>query len=96
MNFARFTTISFDCYGTLIEWEAGILPALRGVLGRHGRTLHDATLLELYGEFEAAAESGVYQNYCDVLQSVVRAFAVRLGFTPTSVDIASLSESVPS
>ena len=96
MDFSRFTAISFDCYGTLIEWEAGILPALRGVLDRHGETLPDAAILELYGEFEADAESGAYQNYRDVLQSVVRAFAARLGFTPTSVDIASLSESVPS
>lgn len=96
MDFSRFTAISFDCYGTLIEWEAGILPTLRGVLDRHGKTLPDATILELYGEFEAEAESGTYQNYRDVLQSVVRAFAMRVGFTPTSVDITSLSESVPS
>jgi 2-haloacid dehalogenase len=96
MDFSRFTSISFDCYGTLIEWEAGILPALRGVLERHGKTLPDAAILELYGEFEAEAESGAYQSYHNVLQSVVRAFAVRLGFTPTSVDITSLSESVPS
>ena len=33
MDFSRFTTISFDCYGTLIEWEAGILPVMRAVLG---------------------------------------------------------------
>lgn len=96
MDFSRFTTFSFDCYGTLIEWEAGILPALRGVLGRHGKTLPDAAILELYGEFEADAESGVYQSYRDVLQSVVRAFAARLGFTPTAVDITCLFETVPS
>jgi 2-haloacid dehalogenase len=96
MDFSRVTTISFDCYGTLIEWEAGILPALRGVLGRHGKTLPDPAILELYGEFEAEAESGAYQSYRDVLQSVVRALGARLGFNPTSVDLASLSESVPS
>src|SRR5258708_7029532 len=32
MDFSRFTAISFDCYGTLIDWEAGILPVLRDVL----------------------------------------------------------------
>ena len=87
MDFSRFTTISFDCYGTLIDWEAGILPALRGVLGRHGQTLTDAAILDLYGEFEAAAESGAYQSYRKVLQSVVRAFGARLGFTPAPADI---------
>jgi 2-haloacid dehalogenase len=96
MDFSRFSTISFDCYGTLIEWEAGILPALRGVLGRHGQTLTDAAILEVYGEFEAEAESGAYRMYRDVLQSVVQAFAERLGFTPGPADISSLSESVPS
>lgn len=96
MDFSRFTTISFDCYGTLIEWEAGILPALRGILGRHGKTLADAAILELYGEFEAEAESGPYRKYRDVLSAVVRAFGQRLGFQPGDADISALSESVPS
>jgi 2-haloacid dehalogenase len=94
MTFSRFTTISFDCYGTLIDWESGILPALRGVLARHDRTLPDASILELYGEFEAEAESGPYCCYREVLQSVVRAFADRLGFDPTPVDIRALHESL--
>lgn len=96
MDFSRFSTISFDCYGTLIDWEAGILPVLRAVLARHGRTLPEATILELYGEFEAEAESGPYQSYRSVLQSVVRSFGERLGFEPTSADIRALGESVPS
>jgi 2-haloacid dehalogenase len=96
MDFSRFTAISFDCYGTLIEWEAGILPALRGVLARHGQTIGDAAILELYGEFEADAESGGYRTYRDVLQSVVRAFAGRFGFNASDADSRSLSESVPS
>ncbi len=95
MDFSRFTTISFDCYGTLIDWESGILPVLRTVLANHGQSLPDAALLELYGEFEAEAESGPYQCYCDVLQSVVRSFADRLHFEATPAEIRSLHESVP-
>ncbi len=94
MDFSRFTTISFDCYGTLIDWESGILPGLRAVLASHGQSLPDATILELYGEFEAEAEDGPYQSYRDVLQSVVRAFAERLHFEATSAEIRSLDESV--
>jgi 2-haloacid dehalogenase len=98
MDFSRFTTISFDCYGTLIDWESGILPVLRCVLGSHGQSqsqsLSDAAILELYGEFEAEAESGPYQRYRDVLQSVVRAFADRLHFEASSAEIRSLHESV--
>jgi 2-haloacid dehalogenase len=94
MDFSRFTTISFDCYGTLIDWESGILPILRTVLASHGQSLPDAAILELYGEFEAEAESGPYQSYRDVLQSVVRAFADRFHFQASSAEIGSLHESV--
>jgi 2-haloacid dehalogenase len=94
MDFSRFTTISFDCYGTLIDWESGILPVLRRILSNHGQSLPDAALLELYGEFEAEAESGPYQSYRDVLQLVVQAFAERLHFEVTSAELRSLHESV--
>jgi 2-haloacid dehalogenase len=94
MDFSRFTTVSFDCYGTLIDWESGILPILRAVLANHGQTLPDAAILEFYGEFEAEAESSPYQSYRDVLQSVVRAFADRLKFAASSAEIHSLHESV--
>jgi 2-haloacid dehalogenase len=94
MDFSRFTTISFDCYGTLIDWESGILPTLRSVLTDHGQSLPDSAILEFYGEFEAEAESGPYQTYRDVLQSVVRAFAERFHFTASADEISSLLESV--
>ncbi len=95
MNFSGFTTISFDCYGTLIDWESGILPTLRAMLANHGQSLSDADILELYGEFEAEAESVPYQSYQDVLQSVVRAFADRFHFDASGAEIRSLHESVP-
>jgi 2-haloacid dehalogenase len=96
MDFSRFSTISFDCYGTLIEWEAGILPAVRTLLSRHNSPQPDAKILELYGEFEAEAESGPYQIYRKVLQSVVERFGQRLGFQPAASDLRILHESVPS
>jgi 2-haloacid dehalogenase len=94
MDFSRFNTISFDCYGTLIDWESGILSVLQAVLGSHGQSLPDAAILELYAEFEAEAESGPYQSYRAVLQSVVKAFAHRLHFEASSAEIHSLHESV--
>ncbi len=95
MDFSGFTTVSFDCYGTLIDWEAGILPTLRGVLAGHGRSLSDAALLELYGEFEAQAESGPYQSYRSVLESVVQRFGERFDFPPSPAELRSLHESIP-
>jgi 2-haloacid dehalogenase len=95
MDFSAFTTITFDCYGTLIDWEAGLLPALRRVLFAHKQTLTDEAVLELYGEFEAQAETGPYQSYRDVLESVVRQFGERCGFHPRPAELRSLHESVP-
>jgi 2-haloacid dehalogenase len=95
MDFSHFSTISFDCYGTLIDWEAGILPVLRALLAGHGRSLSDAALLELYGEFEAEAESGPYQSYRNVLESVIQQLGERLGFHPSPEEIRCLHESVP-
>jgi 2-haloacid dehalogenase len=96
MDFSRFSTISFDCYGTLIEWEAGILPALRALLGRHHCLQPNATILELYGEFEAEEESGPYRSYRAVLESVVERFGRRLGFGPSANELRVLHESLPS
>ncbi len=96
MDFSRFSTISFDCYGTLIEWEAGILPVLRTLLLHHHCPQPDARILELYGEFEAEAEKGPYQSYRRVLESVVKRFGNRLGFQPSDDEIRALADSVPS
>ena len=94
MDLSRFTTISFDCYGTLIDWEAGILPVLRALLAQHKQSLADSDILALYGEFEAQVESGPYRSYREVLQSVIRAFGKRLNFHPAPAEIRSLDESV--
>jgi 2-haloacid dehalogenase len=94
LAFDRFTYLTFDCYGTLIDWERGILDALRPLLARHGATLTDDQILELYGDLESAAEAGPYQPYRDVLAAVVDGFGARLGFTPTAAERASLAASV--
>jgi 2-haloacid dehalogenase len=94
LDFDRFTHLTFDCYGTLIDWERGILAALRPVLDRHGIAISDAAALELYGELESAAESGPYRPYRDVLTTVMDGFGERLGFAPTDDERAALVASV--
>jgi len=95
MDFSRFQAISFDCYGTLIDWEAGLLPALRRVLADNRQNLPDSKILEMYGDFEAEAEAAPYQNYRSVLESVVRKYGERLGFQPSPAEVRSLHESIP-
>jgi len=94
LDFSRFEILTFDCYGTLIDWEDGILRCMHRVLAAHGRDTDDATILRLYGDFEANAEQGEYRRYREVLQSVVRQFGERLGFAPTDQEANSLPESL--
>jgi 2-haloacid dehalogenase len=94
LDFSRFEILTFDCYGTLIDWETGILSALHHVLSAHGKTLDDATLLKLYGDFEQLSESGEFHPYREVLQSVVRRFGAALGFTPSAEEARSLPDSL--
>jgi 2-haloacid dehalogenase len=94
LDFDRFTYLTFDCYGTLIDWERGILAALRPVLDRHGIAIADDAALELYGELESAAERGPYRAYRDLLATVMDGFGERLGFVPSADERAALAVSV--
>jgi 2-haloacid dehalogenase len=94
LDFTRFEVLTFDCYGTLINWEDGILGCLRPMLAKHGKAVHDSTILQLFGEFEASAERGRYRPYREVLQSVVRSFGRQFGFAPSHEEARSLPESV--
>jgi 2-haloacid dehalogenase len=94
LNFDQFEALTFDCYGTLIDWETGILEALRPVFEAHSIDLSDEATLELYGELETAAESGDYREYRLVLKSVLEGFGARLGFTPSSGELQRFPESV--
>jgi 2-haloacid dehalogenase len=95
LEFTRFEILTFDCYGTLIDWETGILSALHRVLSAHGKQCDDAKLLRLYGDFEQRSEQGVFHPYREVLESVVRQFGSQFGFTPTAAERRSLPESLP-
>ena len=95
LRFSEFEILTFDCYGTLIDWETGIFSSLKPLLAAHDKSLGDEKLLELYGELEAEAESGPYRSYREVLRSVVRGFGKRLSFTPTVEEMDALSNSIP-
>ena len=95
LDFSRFEFLTFDCYGTLINWESGILPVLRRILAAHGKAADDATLLKLYGDFEQRAEVAPFQPYRQVLASVIAQFGKEVGFAPTPEELGSLAASLP-
>jgi 2-haloacid dehalogenase len=96
LDFAQFQVLTFDCYGTLIDWETGILSALRPILATQGKSVGDAELLTLYSELESEGEQGEFRSYREVLQFVVRGFGERLGFKPTDAQVRSLPDSLGS
>jgi 2-haloacid dehalogenase len=62
--------LTFDCYGTLVDWECGILRDLRRGLAAD-LALPDEALLGLYAVAEPAAESGLFRPYRSVLRDVL-------------------------
>jgi len=94
LDLSKFELFTFDCYGTLIDWETGIFSALKPVLAAHGKSISDADLLAIYGDSELRAESGEYRSYREVLRSVVQSFGEHLSFTPTAQEMDSLPNSV--
>jgi len=94
LKFDDLTVLTFDCYGTLIDWESGIWQALQPVLAAHQVTMTTDEALELYAELEAEAERGEYREYKSVLKMVLAGLGSRLGFVPTRAELQSFAESI--
>ncbi|HWR36255.1 MAG TPA: haloacid dehalogenase type II [Clostridia bacterium] len=94
LDFEQFRVLTFDCYGTLIDWETGILSSLRPILAAHNVHATDDALLEIYGELEAQIEAGTYRSYQQVMREVVAGIGMRLNFVPTIQEMDRLPDSV--
>jgi 2-haloalkanoic acid dehalogenase type II len=80
MDLSGVTTLGFDCYGTLIDWETGILAELRPWARQHGFTAGDEALLEAFAAVEATVQRETPSAlYRDVLGETHRRLAERLG-----------------
>ena len=94
IDFSRFDAITFDTYGTLIDWERGILDALQPVLAFHDLVATDDALLESYARHEAAIEAGEYRTYREVLAAACRGVCADLGVVPTDEAVWGFASSV--
>ena len=94
LDFEKYDALTFDCYGTLIDWEAGIAGALRPVVAAHGISVSDAELMDLYSEIERAGKSGEYRRYREVLRATVRGIGSRLRFVPSPSEVECLAGSL--
>jgi 2-haloacid dehalogenase len=94
LNFNQYDYLSFDCYGTLIDWERGIVEALRPVLARHGVTRSDEEMLNIFGEVESTIQRGSYRPYREVLAATLDGIGEQLGFKPTDDERTAFGGSV--
>ena len=94
MELSRVRCLSFDCYGTIVDWETGILDALRPVFSRHGVGMDDDEALRGFAEAEAVAEAGPFRRYREVLRDVLLALGDRFGFVPDEAELGAFPASV--
>ena len=94
-DISAFSAMSFDCYGTLIDWEAGILAALHPWLEASGLAISDEEILAAFSEAEPQAErAGPEALYPQILRAVVNRMARTLGIEANVVVREGLANSV--
>jgi 2-haloacid dehalogenase/putative hydrolase of the HAD superfamily len=91
-----FDIITFDCYGTLIDWESGIARAFQSEAALDGHTLSASDIIAAYLAEEPRVESQLYRPYRDVLAWTAQRVAVRLGWQIEPARADFLAASLPS
>jgi 2-haloacid dehalogenase len=94
IDYGAVEVLTFDCYGTLIDWEAGIAAGLGAVTRAHGVEIPDEQLLATYAGHEAALEAGPYLRYREVLARGGRGVCADLGIEPSDEEVAGFADSV--
>src|SRR3954453_1702373 len=88
--------ISFDCYGTLIDWELGAYDAFQREAEKDGFTIDRDQLIPLFLETQAEIMSGSYELYAEVLRRTAVKGAEQLGWELEPVRSSFLPNSIPS
>ena len=96
LDFNRFEWISFDCYGTLVDWETGISMAVSEVLEAHGLSRTKAEVLSLFAEVEPRVQSsGSFKEYRQVLREVMALVGAELSLRLTDSELGCLADTLP-
>lgn len=91
-----FDVLAFDCYGTLIDWEAGIFTALQPLLSRLPAPLGRDAALELFAREESAQEEQTpAMVYSELLGVVHGRVAGALGLAQDEAEARAFGASVP-
>lgn len=90
-----FDIITFDCYGTLVDWETGIISAFQSEAAKDGVELNGDQIIAAYSAEEPAVESGPYRKYREVLGETARRVAAGLGWQLSTDRAGFLAASLP-
>jgi 2-haloalkanoic acid dehalogenase type II len=90
-----YDVITFDCYGTMIDWEGGIRTAFSAFAASMRMSLDGDAALALYIETEAAVEAEAYRSYRAVLTETTHRIATRLGWRLPPERASFLADSLP-
>jgi 2-haloacid dehalogenase len=96
MRLTDFKVLSFDCYGTLIDWESGMTDAYRGLVARSGKSLTRDQVLETHARYEADQEAKTpTMPYSELLGVVHSRVAREWGVETTADEDSKFGSSVP-
>ena len=94
MSERPYDVVTFDCYGTLIDWERGIREAFAATAAAIRHPVDCDGALALYIEIEATVEAEAYRSYRAVLTETGRRIARRLGWPLPESRAGLLAESL--
>jgi 2-haloacid dehalogenase len=94
IDFSKVSVLTFDCYGTLIDWETGIVAALAPVLAARGVALAGDELLEAFAREEGEAEAGPYLPYREVLARSMRGVCAAYEVEPLPSEVEAFAGSI--
>jgi 2-haloacid dehalogenase len=96
MDFSHFEWVSFDCYGTLVDWETGISSAVARVMAAHEVRRSRAEILALFAESEPKVQTSPgFMEYRRVLRGVMKLIADGTGVELAESDLTCLADSLP-
>jgi len=90
-----YDLITFDSYGTLIDWESGIISAFQSEAAKDGVELQSDQIIEAYAAEEPSVESAPYRSYREVLAETARRVAAKLGWNLPAERAGFLAASLP-
>jgi len=91
----QFEIITFDCYGTLIDWENGITNAFQTEASKDGKTFTKEEIVDAHIAIEPEVQAEFYQLYSDILAEVAQRMAKKLDWELSDRRARFLATSLP-